>query len=343
MTAVRRLSGETVRRTSNRLFLHDRRIAINVARATFSKWHDRLIAAFILLVALPVLHSSFADRPWTISAWAGLGAGVMAGLAAGRLVGARLAFHGFDGLLAAEALYPATRRRYAIAWHLFGLAILAAVTLVARPSLLIASLPGYLIGALAGQTMASAALPGTNIRNAPLGRAVRSSAQRPLAGAVAAAILLSSLLLSAHALAAGMVPVVAGVEAAMLVLALTIVDAGTVRFMTIAGHPSWPIVARHAQGTSLFAGVAAPVCWFAFGPLVAGIVIAVSLAALLLLAMRILAYRVHGKRFADLLVAILAALLVLTAFSLPILLPFAAILILWHLQRRAAAKTWLLA
>ena len=64
---------------------------------------------------------------------------------------------------------------------------------------------------------------------------------------------------------------------------------------------------------------------------------------LLLLALRILAYRLHAKRFADLLVSICAGLLMVVAYSMPVLLPFLALAILWQLQRRAAARTWLLA
>ena len=61
------------------------------------------------------------------------------------------------------------------------------------------------------------------------------------------------------------------------------------------------------------------------------------------LALRILAYRLHAKRFADLLVSICAGLLMVVAYSMPVLLPFLALAILWQLQRRAAARTWLLA
>ena len=59
--------------------------------------------------------------------------------------------------------------------------------------------------------------------------------------------------------------------------------------------------------------------------------------------LRVLAYRLHGKRFADLLVSILIALLILVAAAIPVALPFVAIGIVWHLQRRASAKTWMIA
>ncbi len=326
-----------------RLFRYDRRIAINATRATFSGWHDRLITATMLLFALAAVRSWFLEHPWPIAAWAALGAGVLIGLTAGRLIAVRLAFHAFDGPLAADALRPATRRRYLIAWHAIGLALLAIITIIARPSLLIASLPGYLIGASVGHGTGSFSIAGLGAGKTGFARALRSWIQRPHAGIIAAAILLLSLPLPARSLDADALVVVAGIGATILVLALTIVDDSSVRFLTIAGQNAWRIIGRQARGTMLFAGVAAPVCAFAFGPAVAGIVAATSIAALLLMAMRILAYRIHGKRFADLIVSILTGLLVMTAFSMPIILPFVAIAVLWQLQRRSAARTWLLA
>lgn len=326
-----------------RLFRYDRRIAINATRATFSGWHDRLIAATMLLFALAAVRSWFLDRPWPIAAWAALGAGVLIGLTAGRLILVRLAFHAFDGPLAADALHSASRRRYLVAWHAIGLALLAIITIIARPSLLIASLPGYLIGALVWHGTGRFSIVGLGAEKAGFGRALRSWIQRPHAGIIAAAILLLSLPFLARSFGADALVVVAGIEAAILVLALTIVDDGSVRFLTIAGQGAWRIIGRQARGAMLFAGVAAPVCAFAFGPAVAGIVAATSIAALLLMVMRVLTYRSHGKRFADLTVSILTGLLILTAFSMPIILPFVAIAILWQLQRRSAARTWLLA
>lgn len=336
------LAGEKRAGLHGRLFRYDRQIAINTARATFAKWRDRLIAATMLLAALASMRSWLADRSWTMAAWAGLGAGVIVGLAAGRLIAARLAFHVSDGPLAADALRSATRRRYMIAWYAIGLAMLAAVTLVARPSLLIASLPGYLIGALVGHGTGGFVAQGMATGNARFVRTIRSWLQRPRAGLVGAAILLASLPLPARSLGADALIAVAGIEAAILALALTIVDDSIVRFMTIGGHGSRRIIAHQARGATLFVGVAAPVCFFAFSPILAGVVAAVSTAALLLMTLRILAYRLHGKRVADLLVSILAALCFQVAYSMPVILPLIAIAILWQLQRRAAAKTWML-
>ena len=63
----------------------------------------------------------------------------------------------------------------------------------------------------------------------------------------------------------------------------------------------------------------------------------------LVLTLRVLAYRFHGKRSADLLVFIVSGLLALVAWSVPVALPIFVIAIIWHFQRRGRAKTWLLA
>lgn len=330
-------------RPGARLFHYDQRIALNAAKATFSGWHDRLIAATMPLFALAAARSWLLDRAWPIAAWTALGAGVMIGLTAGRLIAVRLAFHAFDGPLAADALRPVLRRRYLIAWCAIGLTLLAIFTVVARPSLLVASLPGYLIGTFVGHVTGSFSIAGFGAGKAGLGRILRSWIQRPGAGIVAAAMLLLSLAFAAQYLRDDALVVVAGIETALSGLALTIVDDGSVRFQTIIGRGAWRIMGRQARGAMLFVGIAAPACALAFGHALAAVVAATSIGALLLMVLRTLAYRIHGKGFADFIVSILTGLLILTAFSMPIVLPFVGIAILWQLQRRSAARTWLLA
>ncbi|TGX54170.1 hypothetical protein E5A73_08615 [Sphingomonas gei] len=326
----------------DRLFHHDWRIAVNSARATFAGWQDRLIAGTMLLIAMTVVRSWFTDPPWRIAAWVALGAGIVVGMVAGRLVAARLRFHGSDGLLAAEALQSLTRRRYMAASHGAGIAVLAATTLIARPSLLIISAPAYLAGAFAVHMITNLARPVPAIRKARPGWTVRRWLRQPGAGIVAAMILLLSLLW-ANTLGTNALIAVVGIEVILLALTLTLVDDSVVRFMTIAGHGARAIVLHHAQSLLPFTGLAVPICLVAFGPVAAGIVAAASIATLLLLAARVLAYRLYGKRFADLLVSIHAGVLLLAGYAAPIALPFVAIAILWQLQRRGAAKTWLLA
>uniref|UniRef100_UPI0035CC61E6 hypothetical protein n=1 Tax=uncultured Sphingomonas sp. TaxID=158754 RepID=UPI0035CC61E6 len=222
---------------TNRLFRQDRLIAWNTIRVTFAGWHDRVIAALMLVAAFAVVRAWFGDRPWTVAAWAALAAGMVIGMGAGRLVATRLAFHAFDGLLAADALHPQMRRRYGAAWHGVGLALLAVVTLIARPSLLVVSVPAYIGGGLVAGLRGSVRIPRRFADMTRPGWTLRACSHRPIAGVVAATVLLLSLL-PARTLGMNALMAVVGIETVLLALILTSVDDAIVRFMTIAGHGS---------------------------------------------------------------------------------------------------------
>lgn len=313
-----------------------------MVRATFAGWHDRAIAAFMVLAALAVAHAWFADRPWTVAAWTAVAAGTLIGIGAGRLVRTRLTFHAFDGLLAADALHPQARRRYTTAWHGVGLALLAAVTLIVRPSLLVVGMPAYLAGVLIAGLTGGVRMPTQIAGTARPGWTLRAWSHRPIAGTAAATVLLL-LLWPARTLGTNALMTVIGIGTVLLALTLTSVDDAIVRFMTMAGHGSWRIIGRHSKGMATFLAIAVPGCWAWLGPVAGGIVAATAGAMLVLLTLRVFAYRLHTKRFADLLVSILAGLLMLVAYSMPVALPVIALAMLWQLQRRARAKTWLLA
>jgi hypothetical protein len=325
----------------SRLFRHDRLIASNTIRATFTGWHDRVIAALMLLAALAVVRAWFLDRPWTIATWAAFGMGAMTGMAAGRLVGTRLAFHAFDGLLAADALHPQIRRHYVAAWLGIGLALLAAMTLIARPALLVVSVPAYLAGVCVAGLTNGFRIPEHIAGTTRPGWMLRAWSHRPIAGVAAATVLLLALL-PARTLGTNALMAVVGIGTMLLALMLTSVDDAIVRFMTIAGHGSRRIILHHIQGLASFLAVAVPACRVMLGPTAAGLVAAVCAAMLLFLSLRVLAYRLHARRFADLLVSILAGLLMLVAYSMPVVLPVIAVAMFWQLQRRGRTKTWLL-
>ena len=326
-----------------RLFAFDRQIVLNGVRAAFGSWPDRLVAVIGLLVVLGGVRTWFADRPWAIATAVGCAAGVLVGMSAGRLIASRLAFHAFDSPLGADALHFPTRRRYTIAWHGIGLIIVAAVTLVARAPLVTVSLPGYAAGALLGGATFGFGVSGITAWRPRYGRMMRAWWQRPRAAIVSAAILTATLMVLGGVPGRNAMMALAAVETAILILSLTMVDDGVVRFLTITGQSSWRFIMRHARGGMIFVGLAAPLCAFGFDPAVAGIIVSVSVAALLLMATRILAYRLHGKRAADFIVSILIAFLILVAYAMPILMPFVAIILFWQALRRAATKTWLLA
>jgi hypothetical protein len=324
------------------LFRQDRLIASNTIRATFAGWHDRVIAALMLLAALVAVHAGVADRPWTIAAWATFIAGAMIGIAAGRLIATRLAFHAFDGLLAADALHTPTRQRYRAAWHGVGLVLLGTLTLIVRPSLMMVSLPAYLAGAGVAGLTGGLAIP-RRIRG-PIrpGWTLRTWLHRPIAGVAAAMVLLLSLF-PARTLDVNARMAVAGIGTVLFAVMLTRVDDAIVRFMTIAGHGSRRAIARYAGGIAAFLAVAVPGCWLMLGPVAAGIVAATGATMMLLLTVRVLAYRLHARRFADLLVSIFAGLLMLVAYAMPVALPVITFALLWQLQRRGRGKKWLLA
>lgn len=327
---------------TGRLLRQDRLIVRNTVRATFAGWHDRVIVTFLLLAALAVVHAWFVDRTGTVAIRTALAAGMVIGFGAGRLVATRLAFHAFDGLLAADALHPQIRRRYMAAWHGVGLALLSGVTLIVRPSLLVVGVPGYLAGALIAGLTGRFRMPRRIAGTTRPGWMLRAWSHRPIGGVVAAMVLLLSLL-PARTLGANALMAVVGIGTVLLALALTRVDDAVVRFMSIAGHGSWRVVSHHAKGIATFPAVAVPGCWIMLGPVAAGIVAAACVALLLLLILRILAYRLHARRFADFLVSILAGLLMLVAYSVPVALPVIALVMLWQLQRRGRTTLWLLA
>lgn len=322
------------------LFRHDRLIAANTIRATFAGWHDRAIAALLLMAALLAVRAWFIDRPPRAAASAALVLAAIAGFGAGRLIARRLAFHAFDGLLAGDALHTPSRRRYSAAWHGVGLASLGVATLIARPPLLVVSVPAYLVGALIAAVTDGFVFPNRVGGARRSGRALRACLHRPMAG-LAAAILMLAILFSARTLTddARLLTIAVGTTA--FALMLTRVDDAVIRFMTVAGHGSRRIMLRHTGGIATFLVVLGPGCWLMLGPVAAGIAGATGAGVLVLLTLRVLAYRLHGRRFADFLVSLLAALLLLVAGTMPVALPVVAIAIFWQLGRRARLKTWL--
>ena len=197
---------------------------------------------------------------------------------------------------------------------------------------------GVLVAALTGGVRMPKRIAGT----ARPGWTLRAWSHRPIAGMSAAMVLLL-LLLPARTLGTNALMVVVGIGTLLFALTLTSVDDAIVRFMTVAGHGSRRIIVHHTKGMASFLVIAVPGCWAWLGPIAGGIVFATGSALVLLVTLRVLAYRLHTKRFADFLVSILAGLLMLVAYSMPVALPVIALAILWQLQRRGRAKTWLLA
>jgi hypothetical protein len=250
-----------------------------------------------------------------------------------------------DGPLAAEALSSGSRRRYAATCHLAAFALLALVAILVRPSLLAFTSGGYFAGAAIARAAALPGLPAIfpGRPNRDIFRPVKSWLREPRAGAWAGAILIASLAVLHQSDPPGSaMPAGSGIAAALLVLALTTLDDQVIRFMALAGHGFWKSVWPHVRGLALFMAISVPVSALGFGPAVGGIVASVGVGGLLLLVLRVLAYRVHGKRLADLQLLAVAGLFVLAATSMLFLLPPIFALLLWHMQRQASRRAWLI-
>jgi hypothetical protein len=131
---------------------------------------------------------------------------------------------------------------------------------------------------------------------------------------------------------------VIAIETVLLALILTSLDDDVVRFMAIAGHGAQRIRSPHhgngdvprRSGAEMLdhasAGRGRRRC-------------CCTCRNTVLLTLRLIAYRLHAKRFADLLVSILAGLLMMVAYSVPVALPVIAVATLWQLQSRGRKNT----
>lgn len=323
------------------LLRHDATIVVNAARATFSSWTDRALAIFMVTIALFGLPASLAHQPFVPSASIVTAVAAMIGAGTGRLIRRRLDFHAYDGVLAADALAGSARRSYALFVHLLSSCVLAIGLLVARPGLVAFAAAGYLLGAGCGHLAARLARKGRGRRGRRPGRSARRELRRPTAGLAAAMVVLPVLLLLSSLEPAPFLAAV-GAISAIAALSLTIVDDAAVRFMTISGYRAWAIVGIRARAGLIFLAAAGAGSLILAGPLPAQIVVAVTTAALALMAARILAYRVHARRTADMVLSLSGAGLCAIGLAAPILLPPVLAAIFWHLHRRAAPMTWML-
>ena len=327
------------------LFQYDLRISANAVKRAISRWHDKAIALAVLLFGIAALRSWFRPLEWQTAMWIAVGLGLLLGIGSGGAIRARLRSHSADGPLAAEALSTSSRRRYAVTCHLAALALLAIVSILVRPSLLAFTSGGYLAGAA---TAHASALPDLlaifpNRPNREIVRLVKSWLREPRAGAWAAAVLIASLVVLDQSAPPGSAMLAgSGVVAAVLVLALTMVDDHVIRFMAMVGYGSWKSVWRHIRGLTLFMAISIPVSTLCFGPAAGAVVASVGLGGLLLLVLRVLAYRVHGKRLADLWLLAVGGMFVLVASATPFLLPPIFAVLLWHMQRQAGRRAWLI-
>jgi hypothetical protein len=328
-------------RSSHNLLRHDGTIVINEMRSVFSSWTDRLLAIAILPIALVAIHRSLAHRPFVVAASVVSALAVIVGGGAARLIHHRLEFHAYDGVLAIDAMAPRSRRHYRAACHVLALSGLCVAVLVARPGLVAFGVAGYLAGTTISLLATRLTVQQGILRRFAISRTIRVYLQRPRAG-IPAAILVLFVLLSARTLDAGPRSALTGIITVAAVLSLTSLDDAVIRFMTISGYRAWSIAGLRARGALILLAITTPICLIASERLVAVIVGAIVLGGLVLMTMRILVYRIHARRAADMIVSVCVAVVCITGFAAPLLLPLTTAAIFWQLHRGSRAKTWML-
>ncbi len=321
------------------LFRHDSRIAKNSLRSTLAGRGDQLFVAAVTVVALAALHHLLSGRPLAVVISLALGASALCGLGVAGLVHRRLEFQASDGSLAAQALCPEARRDYSLALHLVSVAPVMIIALIAKPEAMLAAPFGYLAGALAGHGV-RAILPTGDVRakgRMPLG--VQAFLNRPVSGAVVGGLLCLTLpLLGEFDPVRG--AVFAGIMVGVAALALTTVDDAVVRFMTLSGYTAERIVWLQARPLLLCLALSLPAALVLSLSLAALAMAGVGVAALVLMAARILAYRVHGRRVADVVLGLCVAVCGVVGLTFPPALPLVGLAVLGVLARRSIPATW---
>lgn len=332
----------SMRRTGARLLRHDRLIVANELRSAFSRWSDRLIAIAVLAIALAALRSSLSARPFILAAAAVAVFAAVAGAGAARIIERRLAFHAEDGVIAADALAGSARRHFVLSVHLPVCGVVTLCTAISRPMTALLVPFAYLAGAGLCHLAHRLAGGGGARRRALFFRPATRLLQRPAAGAVAAIAAIAPQLLL-QSIGAGPLAAFVGLVSGVAALLLTSLDHDVVRFMSASGYRAGRIIALHVRPLLVFLALTVPASLILSGRLAAIVVIGIVLAAFLLMTARILAYRAYSKRTADTAVSAGVAFTCFAGFMMPMLLPLVAAAILWHLQRRSAPATWLLA
>jgi len=324
------------------LVRHDRMIAGNSLRSALSRRGDRLFVGAMAVIALVALHHLLAGRPLPIAIGLVGIASALVGMGLADLVHRRLAFHASDGVLAADALHRDTRRDFGLVLHLAGSALVLRVALIGRPDAALVAPAAYLAGAALGHGV-RAVLPRPGARAKDLvPRALQAFLRRPVSGALAAGMLILILpALGAFDVARG--AAFAGILGAGAALMLTTVDDAAVRFMTLSGYPAGRIIGRQARPLLLCLALTLPAAVLLSRGM-AGLAIAgAGAAALALMAARVLAYRVHDRRIADLVLGLCVVACALAGLTFPPAVPLVVLAILWGLARRSAPATWRLA
>lgn len=330
-------------RSPARLIRHDGLLAWNLLRGSFVTWRDRLTLAIMIPLALAYARNLVAGLPAENALHLCVFAALAVGFGVAGLLVRRMSFLRADSVLAEDALNRARSARYCAALLAVAALVIVLLVMLLKPSALLASLGAATLGAGLGGLVAVGAPQLPVPLQGGVMRSARAQLREPVKGlglalVYGAALGLASLRLSGPPLLA-----VAGIAAALPCLALAAVDADSVRFMALSGYPVWRTCRHHGRSLLAFAALACPLAYLAAGTAGLALAGAVAAAFLLVMVLRILAYRIYRQRLADLLVSIALAELALILFAMPVLLPVVVIATLWWFWRRADQATWLIA
>ena len=325
------------------LIRHDALVMTNQVRQALQPWRELLVPLMAIPLLLAFARNALDAMPPEAALYLCLFAAFLLGFSAARMIGKRIEFLRADSVVAPEALRAAAARRYAVfGASACGAAIALVIALLQSPALPLgcaAMLGGMAIGGALQPNLLVAIIPHRQSAQLRLASWLR----RPVAGlGLAGAFTLIVLAIAVPAKGTDRLLVVA-CATFLLSLPLTHVDIASVRFMAASGRSCWLSIRYHLGGLTLFAAIALPIAFLAAGLSAAGLIAGIAAVLLLMIAMRVLAYRIFGRRVADIVVSVLLALLLMIAFSLPPAVPLAASVVLWWLVRRASRTTWLIA
>lgn len=339
-TQSRDVMGSATDKQKSRLLRHDRMIVANELRSALSSWSDRLIALAALVFVLVAVRFALADRSFIFAstAIAGLATAVGAGVA--RMIARRMDYHAQDGVLAADALADHSLRQYALPIHALVVTIVTACAAIGRPTAAAYAPIGYLVSALICHIAYAVVDREASPRSSLSLRSIRRELHRPIAGVAAAVPTILLMLLMRSVQIQQLVTVIA-IVAGATALVLTMLDYHVIRFMTERGYTAGRIFGLHARPVTTFLLLTAITASILSNMFLVLVVFGIVPLALLIMATRILAYRVYAKRTADTVLTICGIACVST-LAVPVLLPGMIIAILWQLHRQSARVTSLL-
>nr|WP_220795264.1 ABC transporter ATP-binding protein [Gluconacetobacter sacchari] len=261
-----------------------------------------MTAVVLLGVLIVTLRLGFSGRVWVHAAKICMAASIILGLIVGRIIMKRLLFHEFNGLFLKDTQNSLMRRYYIMAWHFFGVTALIATTLVSRPSLLVACLPGYLLGALIIHQANGIIISESMVNKHRNKRFLRTKLITPYAVGIFLFLLLFVLFLTNFFLPHDELNVVSCFLSLLFSLLLTGVDRDVVRFQIISGYKPWRIFIRQAKYALIFVLISSIIgCLFNY--IVSYDLFISSFPVIIFMTLRVFLYSVYEKKVADILVS----------------------------------------